>query len=315
MAADTQDDFQKELVDLFVQEAHEWLQNIHVALDELQQGPAPERHVDLIKTISSGVTNLGGSAATINLSDVEHASFAAIPFVEALRDPQKAFSVQDFLSLCKQLGQIHTALTRATGTSFGEVGSGAAAEAVDASLSSGEFLRALQELQQKQSPDAGSGRNLIRSMIEHMESQIQAGVERIDAMVIQGSLVRVSEEEESFLTAIDEQVPEIFKKLIALKVDGGETSSRMMDLEASLRGVAQLRTEAQQVNADSAMMFFTGLHSLLTVVAERRVFLTAARVDSVKERLHVMDGAIRQWVEHGRVQRAAIGQLFPASHT
>ena len=52
MAADTADDFQKELVDLFVQEAHEWLQNIHVALDELQQGPAPERHAKLIGIIS-----------------------------------------------------------------------------------------------------------------------------------------------------------------------------------------------------------------------------------------------------------------------
>ena len=71
MAADTTDDFQKELVDLFVQEAHEWLQNIHVALDELQQGPAPERHAKLIETISAGVMNLGGSAATINLPDVE----------------------------------------------------------------------------------------------------------------------------------------------------------------------------------------------------------------------------------------------------
>jgi chemotaxis protein histidine kinase CheA len=315
MAADTQDDFQKELVDLFVQEAHEWLQNIHVALDELQQGPAPERHANLIGIISAGVTNLGGSAATINLPDVMQASFAAIPFIEALQDPLKSFSVQDFLSLCKQLGQIHTALTRATGTSFIENGSGGAAEAVDASLSPGELLRALQELQQKQSSDAGSGRNLIRSMIEQMESQVQAGIERIDAMVIQGSLVRVSEAEESFLTAIEERVPEIVKKLSALKIDGGEPSSRMMDLEASLRGVAQLRTDAQQVNADSAMMFFTGLYSLLTVVAERRVFLTAERVDSVTERLHVMDGAIRQWVEHGRVQRAAIGQLLPASHT
>ena len=315
MAADTPDDFQKELVDLFVQEAHEWLQNIHVALDELQQGPAPERHANLIGTISAGVTNLGGSAATIDLPDVMQASFAAIPFIEALQDPRKSFSVQDFLSLCKQLGQIHTALTRATGTSFTENGSGAATKAVDASLSPVELLRALQELQQKQSPDAGTGRNLIHSMIEHMESQVRAGIERIDAMAIQGSLVQVSEAEESFLTAIDERVPEIFRKLSALKMDGGEPSSRMMDLEASLRGVAQLRTDAQQVNADSAMMFFTGLHSLLTVVAERRVFLTAARVDSVKERLHVMGGTIRQWVEHGRVQRAAIGQLLPANHT
>ena len=315
MAADTRDDFQKELVDLFVQEAHEWLQNIHVALDELQQGPSPERHANLIKTISVGVTNLGGSAATINLSDVEHASFEAIPFVEALRDPQKAFSVQDFLSLCKQLGQIHAALTRATGASFEEKGSGVAAEAVDASLSPGTFLQALQDLQHKQSPDVESERNLIRSMIEHIERQVQAGVERIDATVIQGSLARVSEAEESFLKAIDERVPQIFMKLSALKMEGAETSSRMMDLEASLRDVGQLRTEAQQVSADSAAMFFTGLHSLLTVVAQRRVLLAAARVDSVKERLQAMGGAIRQWVEYGRTQRAAIEGLLPAGHS
>jgi hypothetical protein len=79
--------------------------------------------------------------------------------------------------------------------------------------------------------------------------------------------------------------------------------------------VARLRTEAQQVNAGSAMMFFTGLHSLLTVVAQRRVFLAAARVEAVKARLHAMGSTIRQWVEQGRAQRAAIDQLLPASHS
>ena len=315
MAADTTDDFQKELVDLFVQEAHEWLQNIHVALDELQQSPAPERHAKLIGTISAGVMNLGGSAATINLPDVEHASFAAIPFIEALQDPQKALSVQDFFALCKQLGQIHTALTRTTGISFEDDGSGATAEAVYASLSPGEFMQALQELQKNQSSSIASGRNLIDSLIEQMEGQIQAGVERIDATVIQGYLARGSEAEESFLKAIDERVPEIFKKMSALKMDGGEASSRKTALEASLQDVAHLRTEAQQVNAGSAMMFFTGLHSLLTVVAQRRVLLAATRVESVKARLHAMGGAIHQWVEHGRAQRAAIDQLLPASHS
>jgi chemotaxis protein histidine kinase CheA len=315
MAADTPDDFQKELIDLFVQEAHEWLQNIHVALDELQQGPAPERHAKLIGTISAGVTNLGGSAATLNLSDVEHASFGAIPFVEALYDPQKVFSVQDFLSLCKQLGQIHTALSRATGISFEENGSGAADEAIDASLSPREFLQALQELQKKQASSTASGRNLIRSLIDQMESQVQAGVERINATVIQDYLARVSEAEESFLKIIDERMPEIFKKMSSLKMDGGETSSLMMALESSLQDVAQLRTEAQQVNAGSAMMFFTGLHSLLTVVAQRRVVLAAMRVESVRARLHVIGSAIRQWVEHGRAQRVAIDQLLPASHS
>ena len=315
MAAGTPDDFQKELVDLFVQEAHEWLQNIHVALDELQQGPAPERHAKLIGTISSGVTNLGGSAAMLNLSGVEQASFGTIPFVEALRDPQKAFSVQDFLSLCKQLGQIHTALTQATGISFEEDGSGAGTVSVDASLSPREFQQALQELQKNQSPSAASGRNLIRSLIEQMEGQVQAGVERIDARVIHEYLARVSEAEESFLKTIDARVPEIFKKMSSLKMDGGEASSRMLALESSLQDVAQLRTEAQQVNSSSAMMFFTGLHSLLTMVTQRRVRLAATRVESVKARLHVMGGAIRQWVEHGRAQRAAIDELLPAGHS
>jgi len=313
MAADTTDDFQKELVDIFVQEAHEWLQNIHVALDELQQSPAPERHAKLIETISVGVMNLGATAATINLPDVKQASFAAMPFIEALQDPQKALAVQDFLSLCKQLGQIHAALTRATGISFEDDGSGAAVEAVDVSLSPGGFLQALQGLQEKQSPGAESGRNLIRSLIEQMEGQIQAGVEHIDATVIQGYLARVSEAEESFLKAIDERVPEIVKKMSALKMDGDEASSRMMVLEASLQDVARLRKEAQQVNAGSAMTFFTGLHSLLTVVAQRRVLLAATRVESVKARLDAMNGAIRQWVEHGRAQRAAMDQLLPTS--
>ncbi len=87
MAADNTDDFQKELIVLFVQEAHEWLQSIHDALDELQQGPAPERHAKLIRTMSAGVTSLGGSAATIDLPGVAQASFAALPFIEALQDP------------------------------------------------------------------------------------------------------------------------------------------------------------------------------------------------------------------------------------
>ena len=315
MAAETEDDFQKELVELFVLEAHEWLQNIHVALDELQQAPVPERHAMLIGTISAGVTNLAGSAATINLPDIEKASFEAIPFIEALRDPQKQFSVQDFLALCKQLGKIHTALTHATGISFESDGAGTVGEAVGQSLTSVEFLHALQSLKNSQTSSMMSGHNLIRILIEQIEGQVQAGVERIDPTVIQGYLVRVSDAEESFLKAIDQRVPEILRTMSDLKVTQDVASSGSVAFEASLQDVARLRAAAQQVNASSAMMFFSGLHSLLTVVAQRRVFLAATRVESVKVRLHTMGVAIHQWVEHGRAQRAAIDQLLPAGRS
>lgn len=315
MAADTLDDFQKELIKLFVQEAHEWLQNIHVALDELQQNPVPERHAKLIGAISAGVTNLGGSAATVNLPDIEKASFEAIPFIEALQDPQKQFSAQDFLALCKQLGQIHTALTRATGFSFEEDGPSAVGEVVGESLTPGEFLHTLQELQQKQPANITSGHNLIGSLIEQIEGQVQAGVERLDTTAVQGYLVRVSDAEESFLQAIDQRVPEILRTMCDLTMTRDEASSCNVVLDDALQAVAQLRVAAQQVNASSAMMFFTGLHSLLTVVAQRRVILAATRVESVKARLHARGVAIHQWVEHGRAQRAAIDQLLPAGRS
>ena len=315
MAADTLDDFQKELIKLFVQEAHEWLQNIHVALDELQQNPVPERHAKLIGAISAGVTNLGGSAATVNLPDIEKASFEAIPFIEALQDPQKQFSAQDFLALCKQLGQIHTALTRATGFSFEEDGPSAVGEVVGESLTPGEFLHTLQELQQKQPANITSGHNLIGSLIEQIEGQVQAGVERLDTTAVQGYLVRVSHAEESFLQAIDQRVPAILRTMCDLTMTRDEASSCNVVLDDALQAVAQLRVAAQQVNASSAMMFFTGLHSLLTVVAQRRVILAATRVESVKARLHARGVAIHQWVEHGRAQRAAIDQLLPAGRS
>ena len=315
MAADTLDDFQKELIKLFVQEAHEWLQNIHVALDELQQNPVPERHAKLIGAISAGVTNLGGSAATVNLPDIEKASFEAIPFIEALQDPQKQFSAQDFLALCKQLGQIHTALTRATGFSFEEDGPSAVGEVVGESLTPGEFLLTLQELQQKQPANITSGHNLIRGLIEQIDGQVQAGVERLDTTALQGYLVRVSDAEESFLQAIDQRVPEILRTMCDLTMTRDEASSCNVVLDDALQAVAQLRVAAQQVNASSAMMFFTGLHSLLTVVAQRRVILAATRVESVKARLHARGVAIHQWVEDGRAQRAAIDQLLPAGRS
>lgn len=309
MSGDTSDEFQKELVDLFVQEAHEWLQNIHVALDELQQGPPPERHAALIGTLTAGVTNLGGSAATINLPDVEQASFAALPFIEAIKDPTKSFSVQDFLSLCKQLGQIHTALTNATGVSFeseGETEAVAAAPAVSPS----QFLDTLRSLQAKQIPAAGPmERNLIKTLIDQMEGQVQAGVQQVGVDVIQGYLDRMAAAEEAFVQMVDAQMPALGEKMAALAVDAAVSGE---PLQASLHEVAQLRAEAQQVNVTPAMTFFGGLQSLLSVIAQHRVPLAERRTQAIIGRLTAIRELVHQWVERGRAERTAIGQALPA---
>lgn len=308
MSGDTSDEFQNELVELFVQEAHEWLQNIHVALDEIQQGPPPERHAVLINTLTAGVTNLGGSAATINLPNVEQASFAALPFIEAIKDPTKSFSVQDFLSLCKQLGQIHTALTNATGVSFDAEAESETVEAAPG-LSPTEFVETLRKLQSTQETTGPLERNLIKTMIDQMEGQVQAGVQHVGVDVIQGYLDRMSESEEAFVQVVEEQLPTLTAQLSSLadpaSLPGGV-------LEASIREVTQLRAEAQQVNVTPAMTFFSGLHSLLSVLAQHHMNLAAPRVQAITDRLGVVRKLIHQWVERGRSERAAIGQALPA---
>jgi len=306
MSVDPGDDFQKELVDLFVQEAHEWLQNIHVALDELQQGPAPDRHQKLIDIITAGVSNLGGSAATINLPDVEQASFAALPFVDAIRDPTKTFSVQDFLSLCKQLGQIHSALTKMTGVSFEET-SETAAESIRQTMPIPDFVRALQQLQQTQQL---TGRNLVHGLIDQLESKLRAGVDKVDVQALHDFLARVSDAEETFLHTVQQSLPALADKVRSLAMNGTQQQSTEV-LEASLRAVSQLRADAQQVNAAPVMIFLTGLQSLLSVIIQRRASVAAKRLVAVEGRVRSMAGILQQWVELGQAERTAINKLLP----
>jgi len=305
MAGDTSDDFQKELVDLFVQEAQEWLQNIHVALDELQQGPLPERHEALIGILAGGVTNLGGSAATINLPEVEQASFAAIPFIEAVKDPLKSFSVQDFLSLCKQLGQIHVALTHATGVSFEDQDSSESNETTPRTVSPEEFLQALRRIPSSSEDTGVSDWNIVRTMIDQIDAQIKAGVQQVGVDAVQAYLQRLSDSEETFLDAFDQLVPNLTEQLSSMA-----ESAPGREMESSLQSVASLRTEAQNLNAIQAASFFSGLYSLLSVSAQHRIRLAAARIDTIAARLEAVRTVMHQWSDQRRMERTAIGQAL-----
>jgi hypothetical protein len=60
------------------------------------------------------------------------------------------------------------------------------------------------------------------------------------------------------------------------------------------------------------MTFFMGLHSLLTVALQRRVTIVEARYAAIEARLGSMMTTIQSWMEAGRAERAAVGELLPA---
>lgn len=311
MAVEAEDAFQKELIELFVQEAHEWLQQIHVALDELQQAPPPDRHLKLAQTIKAGITNLGGSAATISLSDVERASFATLPFVEAVENPTSKISVNDFIVLCKQLGHIHTALTRATGVTFDADSASDSVESIAVTTPSSELLAALRELEHAQTDGRASHRNLIRTVIAQIEGLIGSGVAQCDVTSMREFLDRLAVGEEAFHTVVSQQLPRVTEGLAHLKTMEVRDTS-LARFQIVLDQVAQLWTAAQQVNASQAMAFFMGLHSFLSVVMQRRVVVAAQKYDAIESRLRAMSGLIQAWVDTGREERTAVCNLLPS---
>jgi chemotaxis protein histidine kinase CheA len=310
MAVEAEDAFQKELIDLFVQEAHEWLQQIHVALDELQQGPAPDRHLKLAQTMKAGLTNLGGSAATINLSDVERASFSVLPFVEAVQDPAATISVNDFIALCKQLGYIHTALTRATGVTFQAESAEDCVESLALTIPSSELLAALNALEHGQAGTTSSQRNLVRTVIAQVQGLLHNGVAQCDVTAMREFLERVAQAEEAYYAVVQQQLPTVTEAIAQLKL--GHAATPGEHLQPLLEHVTQLWTAAQQVNASPAMTFFMGLHSFLTVVLQQRVVIAAQKYEAVEARLRTMLDTIHAWVDAGRAERSAISSLLPS---
>ncbi|MEQ1795226.1 MAG: hypothetical protein ABL970_13670 [Nitrospira sp.] len=312
MSADMDDEFQKELIALFVQEAQEWLQQIHVALDELQQGPPADRHLKLAQTIKAGLTNLGGSAATINLHEVEQASFSGLPLVEAVDDPAIPLSASAFLALCKQLGRIHDALTHATGVTFDA--ESVAEEATAVTLPAQELVAALHNLQEREAPGAAMSCHVTQTIIAQIDGMMRNGVTHCDAASLRDVLERGAQAEHAFTQAVQQLGPlvadTIRKMAQASEEQWTELSSEWKPI---VDRAGELWAASQQVNAVEAMTFFTGLQSFLTIVTERSVVPSTPQFNKVEAKLRGMAPIIQEWAEAGRRERKAIEALLPAA--
>lgn len=310
MAGEIDDEFQKELIALFVQEAQEWLQQIHVALDELQQGPPADRHLKLVQTITAGLTNLGGSAATISLHEVEETSFSGLPLVEAVADPAVALSASAFLALCKQLGQIHGALTRATGVTFDA--ESVAEEVVAVTLPAQDFLAALQSLVGRLAGNTTMPCHVTKTIMAQITGMMRNGVTHCDVTSLRNVLERGAEADHVLTQAVQERgalVADGIAKMARMPAEQWKDSSS--EWKTMVEHAGELWAASQQVNAADAMTFFTGLQSFLAIVMERRVEPAAAQLSRVETRLRGMSAIIQEWAEAGRQERVAIEALLP----
>jgi chemotaxis protein histidine kinase CheA len=318
----TTDPFQQEIIALFAAEAQEWIGQVETALHELEAGPPQFRCVKLFETIRNGVTNLGGSAATVERPDIEKLAFAMLPQLEAIEGQGRVSSGGQCAALRESLEHLATAIQRLIPSSVPAARAGAQPVAAPAAAISvpppaaaptaltGPIIDALIELQQSRAESAETTKALVDSLIQLPAGSASQGVVTGDRAAIVRNLKELDALDAQLLADVQQRMPNIQKAFSSLKAGGAAAFASNGSLDGVLQDVVRLRDEAFAAGASSVMSFFKGLHSWLSLVARQQIAVPAQRFEAVESRLKSALTMTQQWVDVGRMKKANVEQFL-----
>lgn len=306
----TEDDFQKELVELFGQEAHEWLIQIHSALTELENQPDLDRHTQLVDAVVRGITSLGGSAATVNLSDVERATFALLPFIDTLKDRTTA-TRQDYATVREQFRIVITSVTTATGITLDRGLSHDSTPQAEPTADLLTLLNALRTLQEDYSVTELSTRSLIPHVLQRLEHEARQGAEQIQATSFHQMLQELQAADAQCLQSLQQQLPDVAQSLSRLRTEGLTALEPGNMLSGCIQNIEHLQVIAKQAHVTPLVTFLTGLQCFLSLIVQHRLVITSQRMQAVETRIRAVLVTIEEWIAAGEQERDAMGRLLP----
>lgn len=320
---DTTDPFQQEIIALFAAEAQEWIGQVETALHELEAGPPQFRCARLFETIRNGVTNLGGSAATVERPDIEKLAFAMLPHLDAIEGQGKVTSAGQCATLRESLETLATAVqrlipspsaapaaTQPATASAGAAPAPAAAQPAAPAALTGPIIDALIELQHSRADSAETTRALVDSLVQIPAGGAGQGVVTGDREAILRNLKELDALDSQLLADVQQRLPNIQKAFSSLKAGGAAAFASNGSLEGVLQDVVRLRDEAFAAGASSVMSFFKGLHSWMSLVAHQQVTVPSQRFEAVESRLKSALTMAQQWVDVGRMKKANVEQFL-----
>ncbi len=334
-----EDHFLEEVRGLFALEAQEWVSQIKSALLELERGPVSERAPKVFDIIQRGITNLGGSAATVELPAIEKLSFALLPLLQTMRDLGVTASSEPLAVLREGLDMVISAIQNMAETKTGAVveldrilgriadvvrtptpaaqaplpTSPASVEEQETSepLKSSSIMDALADLQQVLAQSSEPTRNTVDVVIRKAQSDLGEGSPPVDGPSIMRILRELEVLDEQFLAEFQRRLPPIAEALSNFQSMSSDSLVGNGNVGKILQEIESLHKTARHVDATAVMPFLRGLQIFLSVLARKRVSLVPQRFEAVKSRLEAVIPMVQQWVEMGRVERAAIEQVLP----
>ncbi|MDE3221578.1 MAG: HD domain-containing protein [Nitrospirota bacterium] len=324
--------FEKEVIGLFALEAHEWLAQIQMAVKQLGEGVNGTVRPKLYGILLHGITNLAKSASTVQLQTIEQMASNLLPILHDVGRQEPRAMTAALQSLQEGLDRISLAVRRLAGDQEDEpagndgvpvgtvteplqalpaiVTDQPAVPQLQASLTVTTrvpLIHALQDLQQARARSMQPARDVLEAVIQRAEQESDhldvAGVGRI--------LTELDRLDEEFLQEVRRRVPIISSTLADLRAQGATDFVTASQLDPILEQVEAIYDLASHVQATMITMFLQGLRSFLMVAAYRKTSTLTQRLGTVETRIHALIPMAEQWVNIGRVERSAIGDILP----
>jgi chemotaxis protein histidine kinase CheA len=332
MAA-SEDQFQEEVLKMFAEEGLEWVGRIKAALQDIEKGAPPEREPKLYATVISSLTNLMGSAATVDLAALQKLALAMLPLLQAMQNKKVAPQPEHFATIRQGLALLASAvqvldmaeskmvvvgnlesimqlqaehIQRVASKLQGVAPSPPQEDAFKERQFLAMVVVALLDLKHARPSSLDPSRNLIEFVLRRLHRMLDQDTTGITAATVSSLLHQIEGLDEHFLGEIQQRLTTVTKALKDLKAGGGKPETQKRNLQNALREISFLCEVARDVGAVTIAQFLYGLEILLLEVVYKGVALSPQRVDGVATRVEATITMARQWVDMGRAEKAAI---------
>lgn len=327
----------REILGLFVLEAREWLNQIQTALERLDMTNEQARRAKLTTILWQSVSNLARSAATVGLTAVEDMATRLLPLLQAAAKHERTVAAHHVASLRAGLLDIskmvqaiqpverplekHSDSAAAvqqpvTPEPVAAEARGIAEahrpdDAPSAPPPAASMLDALRRLHQVRGRSLQPVRDVLETVIRRAEQEAERGAGVVDARAIGRLLQELDELDERFLALMQGHIPAVITTLKQVVHTSEDRLFPPQALEPLFVEIDALSDAAERVDAANISQFLHGLRTFLRVTAQHKPTVIRERLAAVEERLATLIPLAQQWVDVGRVERAAIFDILP----
>ena len=337
MSTDTSEkQFQEEVLKLFAEEGLEWLGQCKAALEELESGPPPDRAAKLYDTILRSLTNLMGSAATVDLAALQKLALALVPLLQALQSnkvvgkPEHFDTIRQGLTLLTSATQVlekadsktvvivnlesimrlqaeHIQKSVAKVQGVAHMPSSSSKDKSDQDRKPlAKIVNAIFNLKHSRPSALEPTRNLVEIVLRKLHRLLDQDSTALTAGSVSSILFQLEGLDARFLEETQRRQGTVKKALAELQHGKSDSEAQKRNLQDALRELAFLHDMAREVGAVAMAKLLHGLETLLLQVVYKGVTLDPKRVEVIVSRVGALGTMAQQWVEMGQAEKTAI---------